>query len=206
MPIGVQPPRRSTLESLMMRGLVDVDGLRHRIPCRHHQSGPRMTDPSITQDIPERSPQRVRDVLVSVQPADTAYLAAQEIGQCVPVLAEDLGPPALVQAEYLRGGMPKGQGDTDDPARGGAGDQVEIGSDRAIEVLFEFRKEGRRKRAENAASVNAQESAPRLARSFVLLLPTVPPGLCESWLRAASPSLSRRHADSAYIRAGTARS
>ena len=63
--------------------------------------------------------------------------------------------------------MPKRQGDTDDATRGRPGDQVEIGSDRAIEVLFEFREEGRRKRTENAASVNAQEAAPRLARSFV---------------------------------------
>ena len=96
---GKRPEIR--LESLMMRGLVDVDGLRHRIPCRYHQSGPRMTDLPIAQDITERIPQRLRVVLVSIEPPETAQLPAQEIGQTVPVLTEDLGAPALVQTEYL---------------------------------------------------------------------------------------------------------
>ena len=61
-------------------------------------------------------------------------LTAEEIGRTVPVLTQDLGPPALVQAKYLRGGVPKGQGNTDDRARGDAGDRVEPGSDRASEV------------------------------------------------------------------------
>ena len=63
--------------------------------------------------------------------------------------------------------MPQRQGDADNPSRRGAGDQVEIRSDRTIEVLFQFRQEGCRERAENAASVNTQEAALPLPRPFV---------------------------------------
>ena len=41
-------------EPLMMRRLVDVNGLRNRIPCGNHQTGPGMANPSIAQDILER--------------------------------------------------------------------------------------------------------------------------------------------------------
>ena len=50
----------------MMRGLMDVHGPRDRIPCRHRQSGPRVTDPPVAQDIPDGIPKRVRIVLASV--------------------------------------------------------------------------------------------------------------------------------------------
>ena len=46
--------------------------------------------------------------------------------------------------------MPQRQGDANNPSCRGAGDQIEIRSNRAIEVLFQFRQEGCRKRAENA--------------------------------------------------------
>ena len=43
--------------SRMMRGLVDVDGLRHRVPRRNHQTGPGVADASGAQDILKRIPQ-----------------------------------------------------------------------------------------------------------------------------------------------------
>ena len=63
--------------------------------------------------------------------------------------------------------MPQRQGDANNSSCLGAGDQIEIRSNRAIEVLFQFRQEGCRKRAENAAPVNTQEAALPLPRPFV---------------------------------------
>ena len=47
--------------------------------------------------------------------------------------------------------MPQRQGDANNSSCRGAGDQIEIRSNRVIKVLFQFRQEGCRKRAENAA-------------------------------------------------------
>ena len=104
-------------ESQMMRGLVNVDGSRHRVPRGYHQTGLGTADASVTQDILERILQRIGIILVAVEPADAAQLSTQEIAQHIPVLAEDLRPPVLVKSEYLRGRMPQRQGDANNPSR-----------------------------------------------------------------------------------------
>ena len=150
----------------MMCGLVDVHGPRDRIPSRHQQSGPRMTDSPVGQYIPEGLPKRVRVVLVPVKPADAPQLPGQEGAKASPILAEDLRSPVLVEAEYFQSRMPQRKRDADDSSRRGSGNQIEIRSDRTVEVLFELRQESRWKRAENAAPVDAQEAALPLPRSF----------------------------------------
>ena len=175
-------------ESRMMRGLVDVDGSRHRVPRGYHQTGLGMADASVTQDILERILQRIGIILVAVEPADAAQLSTQEIAQHIPVLAEDLRPPVLVKSEYLRGRMPQRQGDANNPSRRGAGNHVEIRSDRLIEVLFQFRQEGRRGGAQDAApSIHRKRrflcpdpsSSPIISASSCLRQP-VPPSSFET--------------------------
>ena len=47
------------LEARVMGGLVDVDALEHRMPCRNDQAGPALAEPSFAEDAGQRVLQRL---------------------------------------------------------------------------------------------------------------------------------------------------
>ena len=88
--------------------------------------------------------------------------------------------------------MPQRQGDANNPSCRGAGDQIEIRSNRAIEVLFQFRQEGCRKRAENAPPRQYTGGGASFAPAVRLLLPMAPPHVWASRFRPRHSRPSQR--------------
>ena len=74
--------------------------------------------------------------------------------------------PVLVEAEYFRSRTPQREHDADDSSRRGSGNQIEVRSDRTVEVLLRLPQECCRKRAGDAAPVDAREPALFLPRLF----------------------------------------
>jgi hypothetical protein len=142
----------------MVRGLVDVDALKDRMPCRNHHPRTALPEPSPTKHAFKCPTERLRGVLGDEQMRDAAQLLAHPIPDGTVLMVEDRGALLHVELKDVGGGQAEAEPDGDDAAGRRARDQVEVATDRVFEVLFEAGQKRSGEYAADAAAIERQDA------------------------------------------------